>query len=125
MKRSIIPYNPNLKKLAQELRNKSTPSEIRLWVYLKGRKFHGYTFNRQKPLLNFIVDFYCYDLKLVIELDGYSHQLEEIQEKDLAKQEALEEHNLTVLRFHDKQVFEDIDNVLRVIEHYIIKQENV
>lgn len=77
MKRKIIPYNPNLKELARKLRNNSTQSEIRLWQYLKGKQMMGYDFHRQKPLLNYIADFFCHELALVIELDGYTHQFEE------------------------------------------------
>lgn len=120
MRRKIIPYNPKLKELARKLRNNSTKSEIALWQELKGKKIHGYDFHRQKPLLNYIADFYCYELKLVIELDGYTHQFEEVQVKDEQKQAALEKLGLTVMRFQDNEIFKDMNNVLRVIEKYII-----
>ena len=123
MKRKIIPYHPKLKKLARELRNNSTKSEIKLWKCLKGKQMLGYDFHRQKPLLNFIADFYCYELKLVIELDGYSHQFEETQIKDKNKQKELEKLGLTVLRFQDADVMNDIDNVLRAIELYVVNFE--
>ena len=83
----------------------------------------GYDFHRQKPLLNFIADFYCYELKLVIELDGYTHQFEEVIAKDEMKQDELEEIGLTVLRFDDAEVMKDINNVLRTIEIYIAEFE--
>ena len=79
----------------------------------------GYDFHRQKPLLNYIADFYCYELKLVIELDGLSHQLEEVQKKDGIKTKDLENLGLTVLRFQDSEVFRDLANVLRVINHHV------
>ena len=79
----------------------------------------GYDFHRQKPLLNFIADFFCHELKLVIELDGYTHQFEEVIAKDEMKQSELEEIGLTVLRFTDEEVMKDINNVLRTIEIYI------
>jgi very-short-patch-repair endonuclease len=82
MRRKIILYNPKLKELARKLRNDSTKSEIRLWQQLKGKQLFGYDFHRQKSLLNYIADFYCYELNLVIELDCYSHQFEEVVEKD-------------------------------------------
>ena len=72
-KRKIIPYNPKLKKLARKLRNKSTKSEVLLWNYLKGRQIKGFDFHRQKPIGNYIVDFYCSELLLAIEIDGESH----------------------------------------------------
>lgn len=123
MRRKIIPYNPKLKELARKLRNNSTKSEIALWQELKGKKIYGYDFHRQKPLLNYIADFYCYELKLVIELDGYTHQFEEVQVKDEQKQVTLEKLGLTVMRFQDNEIFKDMNNVLRVIEKYVIDFE--
>ncbi len=123
MKRKIIPYNPKLKELARQLRNNSTKSEIRLWQQLKGKQMYGDDFHRQKPLLNYIADFYCYELKLVIELDGYTHQFEEVVKKDEIKQQELEEAGLTVLRFNDNEVMRDINNVMRTLEGYITEFE--
>lgn len=77
-----VNYNPKLKELARKLRNSSTKSEIKLWQYLKGKQMMGYDFHRQKPIDNFIVDFFCNKLKLVIELDGYTHKFEEVVDKD-------------------------------------------
>ncbi len=68
-----IYYNPKVKKLARELRNDSTLSEVLLWNQLKARKMRGYQFMRQKPIGEYIVDFFCSKLKLVIEIDGESH----------------------------------------------------
>ncbi len=119
MKRKIIPYNPKLKELARKLRNNSTKSEIKLWQQLKGKQLLGYDFHRQKPLLNYIADFYCYELKLVIEVDGYSHQFEETIKKDEIKQRELEKIGLTVLRFEDDEVMKDRNNVLRRLEEYV------
>jgi len=59
----------------------------------------GYDFHRQKPIDNFIVDFFCNKLKLVIELDGYSHTFENVSDKDKLKQERLQEQGIMVLRF--------------------------
>jgi len=119
MRRKIIPYNPKLKEFARQLRNNSTRSEIKLWKYLKGRQMCGYDFHRQKPLLNFIADFYCYELKLVIELDGYTHQFEEVLIRDAIKENELIKVGLSVLRFNDDEVHNEIDNVLLVIDAYV------
>jgi very-short-patch-repair endonuclease len=119
MKRKIIPYNPKLKLLARELRNNATKSEIILWGKLKGRQCYGYDFHRQKPIDNYILDFYCHELLLGIELDGYSHELLEVHQKDLKKEKRLNEFGITILRFRDEQVFKDMENVLRAIEFYI------
>jgi very-short-patch-repair endonuclease len=86
MPRKIIPYNPKLKKLARILRNRSTKSEIILWHYLKSKQMMGYDFHRQKPIDDYILDFFCNELMLGIDLDRYSHQLEEVFEKDLKKE---------------------------------------
>lgn len=123
MKRKIIPYNPKLKDLARKLRNDSTKSEIKLWMELKGKQVYGYDFQRQKPLLNYIVDFYCNELELVIELDGYSHQFEEVVIKDENKEAELKKYGLTILRFDDDEIMKDMNNVLRTIEQYIIEFE--
>jgi very-short-patch-repair endonuclease len=121
MKRKIIPYNPKLKELAKHLRKNSTQSEIKLWKALKGKQLNGFDFHRQKPLLDYIVDFYCAELNLVIELDGYSHFLEETQEKDAIKQQQLEKLGLTVLRFTDNEVMNAFEDVMRVLEHFVLE----
>jgi len=82
----------------------------------------GYTFNRQKPLLNYIVDFYCKELNLVIEIDGNSHNHK--YKADIDRQEKLEKYYLHFLRFTDIEVKTQMDNVLRHIEHWIETKEN-
>ncbi|MBN8701536.1 MAG: DUF559 domain-containing protein [Bacteroidetes bacterium] len=119
MKHKFITYNPKLKELARRLRNNSTKSEIKLWNYLKGDKLLGYDFHRQKPIGNYICDFFCKELMLAIEVDGYSHTLEDVQKKDIEKQKYLESLNITILRFTDTEIFEQIDNVIRKIEHWV------
>ncbi|MFT0716676.1 endonuclease domain-containing protein [Flagellimonas lutimaris] len=119
----IIKYNPKLKELARELRRNATKSEVRLWQRLKRDQMHGYDFHRQKPIDEYIVDFFCNKLRLAIEVDGYSHQLEEIWEKDVIKTKRLNELGIQVFRFTDHQVLNDMDNVLRVIEEYIFQFE--
>lgn len=123
MKRPIIPYNPKLKKLARKLRNHSTKSEIILWKHLKGKQMCGYDFHRQRPVDNFIVDFICSELWLVIELDGYSHLLGEQAEADIAREKRLQELGLKVIRFWDEEVIRDIDAVLAAIEHEVLLQK--
>ncbi|GAB4465875.1 MAG: hypothetical protein OHK0057_03220 [Thermoflexibacter sp.] len=119
VRRQIIPYNPKLKELARQLRNNSTKSEIILWKELKG-KFEGkYDFHRQKPLDNYIADFFCYELKLVIEIDGESHNWEETQIKDFEKETRLNELGLNVLRFSDEEIFNHLESVLNTIRQYI------
>lgn len=119
MRRKIIPYNPELKDLARKLRNSSTLSEILLWKKLKGKHFHGFDFHRQKPLLNYIVDFYCYELNLIIEIDGNYHNHDDVYKYDIKRQTELENYNLNFLRFTEREVKTQMDSVLRVIENYI------
>jgi very-short-patch-repair endonuclease len=118
-KRKIIPYNPKLKSLAKDLRNNSTLSEVILWKKLKGKQFFGYDFHRQKPILEYIVDFYCSELNLVIEIDGKYHEREDIYLKDVQRQKNLENVDLNFLRFTEKEIKLQLLNVLRAIEIYI------
>lgn len=112
-----IPYNKNLKQFSRKLRNNSTLSEVLLWNHLRARKMKGYSFNRQKPLLIYIVDFYCKSLNLVIEIDGESHNYKYLADKK--RQKELEDCGLFFLRFEDKEVKRDLNNVLRSIENWI------
>ncbi len=116
-----IHYNPKLKDLAKNLRNNSTRAEIILWNYLKGKKLKGYDFHRQKPIENFIVDFFCNKLILAIELDGYTHGFEEVLVKDEIKEKRLTDLGVTVLRFTDRDVIDNIESVLKSIEDSIDK----
>ena len=85
----------------------------------------GYTFNRQKPLGRYIVDFYCKPLKLVIEIDGSYHFEEEQKIKDKKRESILSEMGLNFLRFSEQQVRKDMDLVLKGIEDYISKYEKL
>ena len=124
-KPKIIPYNPKLVELAKHLRKNSTKSEVILWNYLKAKKMLGYDFTRQKPIDNYIIDFYCNDLMLAIEIDGYSHQLEEVYAKDIDKVRRLEEFGVKLLRFQDVEVFQNIKGVLQVIENTILELSSI
>ena len=113
----IIHYNPKLKALAAHLRSQGTKSEIILWNQLKGSQVNGFRFIRQKPIGDYIVDFYCKEVGLVIELDGLSHQYNEVMDLDERKQSYLESIGLKVIRFEDEDVIRDLPNVMRVIEY--------
>ncbi|EPR65379.1 endonuclease domain-containing protein [Cyclobacterium qasimii] len=115
----FVPYNINLKEFSRDLRTHSTLSEVLLWQKLKGRQFRGYAFNRQKPLGDFIVDFYCKKLQLVIEIDGDSHFYPESVVKDQKRQLILEKKDLFFLRFLDKEVKKSMSYVLQEIGTYI------
>lgn len=118
-----IKHNPKLKEFARQLRNNSTKSEIRLWQKLKRNQMYGYDFHRQKPIDEYIVDFFCNKLQLAIECDGYSHEILEVWKKDVKKTKRLNDLDVRVLRFSDYQIMNDMDNVLRHIEDYILTFE--
>lgn len=107
---------PELKKNRRRLRNHATPAERELWKYLKGRKLNGRKFRRQFSFYHFILDFYCPSEKLGIELDGAHHFTEEQQELDQERTEILEAEGIKVLRFENKQVFQDLNSVLTEIK---------
>lgn len=122
-KRKIIPYNPKLTALARKLRNESTETEIYLWLKLKGKQMYGYDFHRQKPIDNYILDFFCYDLLLGIEVDGYSHEILKVYNNDRIKEKRMNELGITILRFSDFEVLKDMENVIRAIEFFILEFE--
>lgn len=117
-----IHYNPKLKQRSRELRKNSTLSEVLLWNEIKGRKIHGYQFMRQKPIKQYIVDFYCSKLKLVIEIDGDSHAGNE--RKDAERQNDIEKLGISFLRFDDIEAKRNMDGVLRIIEKFITEFES-
>jgi very-short-patch-repair endonuclease len=88
---------------------------------LSNKKIYSFDFHRQKPLLNYIVDFYCYELDLVIEVDGIYHFNDEKSLMDNDRDKALSEYGLTVLRFTEHEVKKDMINVLGAIDAHIAK----
>ncbi len=115
-KRKIIPYNPSLKEVARKLRKQGILSEVLLWNELKGKKL-GYDFHRQKPIDEFVVDFYCAELDLVIEIDGDSHN--DKFDEDQRRQKILEKFDLTVLRYYDGDVKQNLGSVVDHIKEWI------
>jgi len=111
-------YNKKHKHLARKLRKDGTKGEAILWSeVLRGKQFYGYQFNRQFCIDKYIADFICSKLKLVIEIDGYSHNFK--YKEDLIRDKKLQELGYTVIRFSEKEVRNDIDNVIRVLESYL------
>ena len=115
--RARLPYNPRLKALARELRNRSTLAEILLWQQLKCNQRKGYDFQRQKPIDEYIVDFFSVDLMLAVEIDGDSHLLKGAE--DEIRQKRLEALGVTLLRFDDAAVKSDVDAIVRAIDSWI------
>lgn len=123
MIRKIIPYNPKLKELAKKLRQNMTFSEVKLWNEIKNGQLMGYDFDRQRPIGNYIVDFYCKDLKLALELDGITHLDEKVMENDLLRQKELEIVGVSFLRFDALLVVNKVEAVVKEIERWILDYE--
>ena len=100
---SYLPYNSALRARARELRNNATLGEVLLWRELKG-KVLGCEFHRQVPIAEYIVDFFCHEHMVVIEVDGCSHDHMEAVEKDEHKQEQLEDLGVRILRFREIEI---------------------
>ena len=115
-------YNKELKPLARKLRNESTLGEILLWDSVLKQKKLDYQFVRQFAIGDYILDFACRKLKLGIEIDGYTHNF--TIDRDIAKDEYLNSVGYRVVRFEEKEVRHDIDNVIRVLEGTINELEN-
>ena len=119
-KNRIIAYNPNLKVKARLLRQNSTLAEILLWKNIKDRAL-GYEFHRQVAIDEFIVDFYCHELILAIEVDGNTHDYNFIN--DELRQKRLESLGITVVRFTDDDVRKYMNDVLRSLQVIILEVE--
>jgi very-short-patch-repair endonuclease len=113
----LIPYRTGLTARARALRQDMPPAERRLWRKLRGRKMCGDAFVRQRPLAGFLVDFYCKELRLAIEVDGWTHSLKAAA--DAARQAALEALGVRFLRFWDREVLSDLEGVTEQIEGWI------
>ncbi len=104
---------------SKALRKPLTPAEKVLWQLLRNRKVKGFKFRRQHPIAHYIADFYCHEALLVIELDGAIHERKDVKIKDKLKQDYLESTGITVLRFKNEELFEDINPVLQKIQAYL------
>jgi very-short-patch-repair endonuclease len=105
----------NILNNARQLRKNLTRAEWKLWQKLRRRQLAGLRFQRQVPLGHFIVDFMCYEVKLIVELDGGQHNNDTAQKYDANRTAWLEEQGYTVLRFWNNDVVNQIDNVLETI----------
>ena len=123
MKRKIIPYNSKLKELAKKLRQTMTFSEVKVWNELKNGQVMGYDFDRQRAIGNYIVDFYCKDLLLALEIDGITHQDERVVYKDKIRQAELEMCGVTFIRFDAMLCVNKVEAVVREIGRWISDYE--
>ena len=115
----MAPYGKALKASARSLRVKMTDAEQLLWQRVRRKQIGGVQFYRQKPLLSYVVDFYCPAAKLVVELDGSQHFEQEHQSKDRLRDEALVRLGLQVLRFDNRQILLETEAVLAVIDRVV------
>ena len=119
--KTIQPYDQSLVKRARELRNNATFSERVLWKQLKRKQLKRYDFDRQKPIDKYIVDFFCNELMLCIEIDGESHNYKESYDKN--RQVILEKMGISFLRFDGFQVINNTEGVLQHIHDWVDKYE--
>lgn len=113
-------YNKNPQPFANTLRKDMTKAEACLWKYaLRASVLKGYSFRRQRPVLNYIADFMCKELSLIVEVDGITHTWEEVIQKDRVRQTALEKAGFTVLRFTDSDVLKSKSSVVETLEDWI------
>jgi len=101
---------------ARELRRSLTPAEQILWEVLKNRQLEGYKFRRQHPIYRYIADFYCHELRLVIELDGEVHDEIDQQEHDSNRDLVIREFSVRILRFKNQEVINDPKNVVEKVK---------
>ena len=121
MKNKIITYNPKLKEYARQLRNNSTLSEVLLWQKIKNKAL-GVQFHRQVPLKEYIVDFYCNELMLALEIDGDSHLYK--YNYDKKRQGELENLGITFLRFSDFEVKQNMFSVALTLEQVVLEMSS-
>ncbi|QSE98854.1 endonuclease domain-containing protein [Fulvivirga lutea] len=118
MKNKIIPYNPQLVPLAKRLRRNMTLSEVLLWQEIKNKQL-GVKFSRQIPIDNYIVDFYCKEHLLAIEVDGASHTYDDAPQRDTERQNKLEALGVKFIRFDDLDIKKNLNWVMNELYHWI------
>ncbi len=111
----MLPYNRNLKRHSGQLRRSMTDTEKHIWARLRMKQLNGYQFYRQKPVGDYIVDFYCPRAKLVIEVDGGRHFSDEMTEYDRIRNDYMSSLGLRVLRVTNTDVLTNIESVLESI----------
>lgn len=115
----MLKYNQRLKILSRNLRNNLTDSERILWSRLRRKQVLGVPFYRQKPIGEYIVDFYAPRVSLVIEVDGSQHLEDEQMQRDKLRDEYLRRQGLEVLRFYSNNVIKNIEGVMEAIYNFI------
>ena len=113
----FLPYKQRLTSIARVLRKNMTLSEVLLWNRIKNKQLMGFDFHRQRPIDEYVVDFFCPRLSLVVEIDGDSHEGK--LQKDSIRQAEIEQYGVNFLRFEDDDLRSNLDGVVEVIRHWI------
>lgn len=101
-------------EFARHLRRKQTSAEAWLWTQLRRKKIMGYKFRRQVPIGPFIVDFFCPEARLIIEVDGEIHKFQVAY--DRSRERFLVQEKFRILRFENQEVFDDLERVVECIK---------
>ena len=117
-----INYLSQLRELSRNNRNNPTEAELKIWNEILRKKKTGFTFLRQKPINRFILDFYCSELNLAIEIDGNSHNKK--QGYDSERDKFLQQIGITTLRFTNKEIFNNIDGIKNKLKISLVKGRN-
>jgi cyclase len=112
---------PIIFERAKELRNQETMAEKLLWRELSNKQL-GVKFRRQHPIYQYIVDFYCHELKMVIEVDGLIHLEDDIIEKDKLREQQLHSLDLIVIRFTNDEIFQNLKDVIERLRLVIMER---
>ncbi len=107
----------NIHKIAKVLRKRPTDAERLLWKHLKARQLESFKFRRQQPIGNYVVDFVCFEKRIVVEIDGAQHAVEKEREKDIERDSWFTKQGFRVLRFWNNEVIQQTEGVLEVIKN--------
>ena len=118
----MLSYENKLNVHSRRLRHGMTDAEIKLWLRLRGKQILGIQFYRQKPIGNYIVDFYAPKAQLVVELDGSQHFLENQIVKDKQRDHYLQSKGLTVIRFNNLQTLQELEGVVEIIFRFVLSK---
>ena len=116
--------NPSTYENAHYLRQVKTEAEEKLWQSLRNRKLMNLKFRRQHPFGNYVLDFYCHQIKLCIEADGGIHNEKDIREYNIERTKILNENGITVLRFTNQEIIETTTIVTQIIEIFVKNKNN-
>jgi very-short-patch-repair endonuclease len=123
---TFLPYNKELLRYSRSLRDNATDAEKRLWLKLRLRQLNGYQFYRQKVIGDYIVDFFCPQARLIIEVDGSQHMTEDGTATDRIRDAFMSKLGFRVLRFNHNGVLTNIEGVVdNIIEYLTVKAKNI